>query len=88
MHLRLDLHSAYDCGRTENAQSIMRDLGITYQVSTPQSIADQWWFWNCENVEKDLPKYLTKLELDPMKCIGRGLSKKEAENIRDYNGNT
>jgi hypothetical protein len=63
----------------------MKKLGITYQHSTPQSIGDQWWFWNCENIPDPLPKHLSILKEDPMKCIGWGLSEEDAKKIRDYN---
>jgi hypothetical protein len=65
-------------------QTVMKELGITYQHSTPQSMGDQWWFWNCENLPEILPKYLTEMKNDPMECIGYGLSKETAERIRDY----
>lgn len=79
MHLRLDIYYA-----TKHAQVRMRELGITYQHATPQSLGDQWWFWNCENVPVELPDDITVLGLDPMECIGYGLSKEDAEKIRDY----
>lgn len=65
-------------------QEIMEKLNITYQHSTPQSIADQWWFWNCKNIPDPLPPYLDVLTADPMEMIGWGLSKEMAEEIRDY----
>lgn len=80
-HLRLDCYAT-----TKHPQTIMKELGITYQKSTPQSIADQWWFWNCENIPPVLPDYLTEMKNDPMECIGYGLSKEDAEAIRDYKG--
>ncbi len=85
-HLRLNCYYT-----TEHPQKLMKDLGITYQHATPQSIADQWWFWNCENIPDELPEYLEELTsypdnkpLDPMEQIGWGLSKEDAEKIRDY----
>lgn len=65
-------------------QAAMKELGITYQHATPQSMGDQWWFWNCENLPDIVPPFLEPLNLDPMECIGRGLSKESAEAIRDY----
>ena len=65
----------------------MKELGITYQHSTPQSMGDQWWFWNCENIPEQLPAFLEVADLKPMECIGYGLSKEEAEKIRDYKSN-
>lgn len=82
MHLRLDIY-----GETKHAQERMRELGIIYQHATPQSIGDQWWFWNCENIPNELPEDLTILYLDPMECIGYGLTQEMAEKIRDYKAN-
>jgi len=72
------------CGENRHAQIVMKELGITYQHATPQSMGDQWWFWNCQGNTDDLPEYLSELELDPMGQIGRGLSKEDAERIRDF----
>ena len=66
-------------------QKALKELGITYQHATPQSMGDQWWFWNCENVPDDMPGFLTELKSDPMECIGYGLNTEIAEKIRDYN---
>ena len=83
MHLRFDCYY-----QTEHAQKQMRDLGITYQHATPQSMGDQWWFWNCENIPCKLPDHITELKLDPMEQIGWGLSKEDAEKIRDWKPNS
>lgn len=60
----------------------MKQLGITYQHATPQSMGDQWWFWNCENIPEELPEHIEELTsckdnkpLDPMEQIGWGFSK-------------
>lgn len=87
MHLRYSyLRAFFDCGENRYAPEVMHELGITYQHSTPQSLGDQFWFWNCENVPDKLPKYLTELDIDPMECIGFGLSKEDAEKICNYKG--
>ena len=78
MHLRLDIYYL-----KKHAQERMKELGITYQHATPQSLYDCWWFWNCENVPSVLPADLTELKVDPMKQIGKGLSREAAEKIRD-----
>ena len=84
-HLRFDvLWSLYNNVKQDHPQKVMKELGITYQHATPQSIADQWWFWNCENVPEQLPPYLKVMDLNPMEQIGWGLSKEDAEKIRDY----
>lgn len=59
----------------------MKDLGITYQFGTPQSMMDSWWFWNCENVPDPLPDYLHTLKRTPDQAVGWGLSKEQAEQI-------
>lgn len=82
MHLRYDMTTAsIDCREDRHPQLVMRELGITYQRSTPQSMAEQIWFWNCKNVPTGLPKYLTVLNLDPHECIGFGLTKEDADKI-------
>lgn len=81
-HLRYDLVTAdLDCGENRHAQVVMKELGIKYLHATPQSLGDQWWFWCCENIPASLPKYLTELGLNPMDCIGRGLSLEDATRI-------
>lgn len=69
-------------GMTQHPQNAMKLLGITYQHATPQSIGDQWWFWNCENIPNPLPTFLSELESDPMDCIGWGLDKETAKLIK------
>jgi len=64
-------------------QKAMKELGITYQYATPQSMYEQWWFWNCQGLPDELPPFLTELKIDPMKCIGRGLSEEQAKKITD-----
>lgn len=82
MHLRYDMMtSSMDCKEDRHPQLVMRELGITYQMSTPQSMAEQIWFWNCNGVPTKLPKYLTVLNLDPHECIGFGLSHEDADKI-------
>jgi hypothetical protein len=70
-----------DCHENRHPQHVMTALGITYQHATPQSIADQWWFWNCENVPANLPAYLSPLKVKPHDAIGNGLSKELADAI-------
>jgi hypothetical protein len=62
----------------------MKQLGITYQHATPQSIGDQWWFWNCENIPATLPGYLEEADWDPHEMIGWGLSQEDADKITAY----
>jgi hypothetical protein len=70
-----------DCSENRHPQVVMRELGITYQQATPQSIADQWWFWNCSGMPTVLPKFITELKVSPHDAIGYGLSKEDADQI-------
>lgn len=80
-HLKYDYHAAYEVCKNGHAQEVMRKLMIAYQHSTPQSIGDQYWFWNCKNVPVELPTYITVLKVDPMDCVGFGLTKCQALDI-------
>ena len=82
MHLRFCIMTAgMACNENRHPQAVMRDLGISYQRATPQSMSEQWWFWNCTDVPAELPKYLTPLNLVPHEQIGWGLSKDDADKI-------
>ena len=69
------------CGESRHAQVVMKDLGIIYSHSTPQSIADQWWFWNCINLPENLPTFLKVMNINAKDCIGYGISKEECDEI-------
>lgn len=85
IHLKFDVAWAYyNNVEMEHAQIVMKELGITYQQATPQTMGDCWWFWNCENIPETLPKYLEYIDLKPVECIGHGLSKEDAEMILKY----
>ena len=81
MHLKLDYIGSYEAGNNKHAQDTMKELGISYQYCTPQSMADSFWFWNCENIPAELPSYIEELSIDPMSCIGWGLTQSAAEAI-------
>jgi hypothetical protein len=82
MHLRYCVMTAgIKCNETRHPQIVMRELGIAYQHATPQSICDQWWFWNCVDLPAGLPGYLSPLALNPHEQIGNGLSKEDADQI-------
>jgi NADH:ubiquinone oxidoreductase subunit E len=69
-HLKYCIQTAQMlCGEKRHAQEVMKELGITYRHCTAQSMFDQWWFWNCDNIPDILPKYLSVLNRDPMKEI-------------------
>jgi hypothetical protein len=79
MNLYLDLFQI-----DEHPQDYMKSLGITYEHATPQSISEQWWFWNCSNVPEPLPGPLYVLKKEPKEAIGHGLSPSLAEKLTKY----
>lgn len=54
--------AGFDCNEDRHAQEVMRELGITYHHAIPQSLGDCWQFFDCKNLPKKLPKYLTELK--------------------------
>ncbi len=81
MHLRYCMYSA---PMGKHPLRAMEDLGIKYQHATPQSIADQWWFWNCKvPAPLVLPPYLTELKVRAEDAVGNGLSSEMAEKIKE-----
>jgi hypothetical protein len=82
MHLRYDMMTAsMYCDENRHPELVMWELGIKYQHATPQSMGDQWWFWNCTGVPVEFPRYLTPLGMNPQKCVGWGLNQKDADKI-------
>ena len=62
----------------------MKDLGITYKYAVAQSVADQWWFFCCENVPDVLPERLTVMDSDVYGLVGWGLNQFMANDIVEY----
>lgn len=73
---------ATDCNENRHPLVVMRELGITYKQETPQTMGEQWWFWNCENIPEVLPEYLSELTVTPSEAIGFGLTKEQSEEIQ------
>lgn len=82
MNLTYDMIGAYCAGEIRHPQTVMKEMGITYKISTPQSIADSWWFWNCENIPQNIPNFIKELKAKPEDCIGYGLSKEDVELLK------
>ena len=81
VNLNYDYMEANTSGELGHAQDVMRSLGISYTHSTPQSMGDCWWFWNCANVPETLPAFLSPLTVKPHDAIGYGLSQEDADAI-------
>lgn len=61
INLKYDMIGAFKKGISIHPQSQMKALGINYSMAIPQSIADQWWFYDCENIPNPLPSFLSIL---------------------------
>lgn len=70
IHLRYDVDSADDIC-TGHPQHVMADLGITYELAIPMSVASQWWFFACSGMPNPLPLWLTPLGLSAGELVGR-----------------
>ena len=68
-------------GENRHPQIVMRDLGVSWLLSTPQSISNQWWFWCCNGLPEPLPEYLRDLKIEPREAVGYGLSAADADRI-------
>lgn len=67
-------------------QTVMKELGLTYVHSVPQSISDQWWFFGVEGDLSNLPKFIEFKDFgDLNKLIGYGLSKEAVNKIEELN---
>lgn len=81
-NILFDLIGALDAGVKESAPEFIRNLGIKYQKSVPQTMADCWEFWNCSGIPEGLPSFVMAYETrDPYKSIGLGLSQQDADEI-------
>lgn len=81
-HLRFCYLTAHDEKEDRHAQAVMKELGITYRISVPQSLGDQWWFLDCQNIPDVLPPYLTPMDdFDPQGAVGYGLSQEDADTL-------
>ena len=79
MNLTYLMMESCDNGHPEK---VIKELGITYLLATPNSCFDCWWFWCCENVPEKLPPFLKELSLDPNDAVGHGLSPDDVKKIK------
>jgi hypothetical protein len=62
MNLRYCLQGAYSSGVTCHPGTKLKSLGIGYRRYIGQSIGDQIWLIDCNNVPDILPEYITELD--------------------------
>lgn len=76
----------YDAVFREHPQKVLRDFGITYKKAVPQSIGNQWWFFDVQGdlsqLHKDL--YEIKFKDDLSELIGYGLGIQDVINLQGY----
>lgn len=63
LHLRYDCMGACYGEEYRHPQKVMQELGINYEDAIPQSMGDQWWFFNCQ-YNGELPKYIEEMKAD------------------------
>jgi len=62
--LKYDLFGAYETGVVIHPCEDMSRLGVYYYRGVPESLFDCWLFLVREWPSVELPKYITKIELD------------------------
>lgn len=80
-NLTLCLYDLAESGCKLRAQEAVKELGITWTYSVPQSMLDCWHFWGCTNVPEELPPYLSELKRTPQEAVGYGLSQEKADEL-------
>lgn len=64
-----------------------QDLGIDYSKAVPQTMGEQTWYFNCQNVPEELPDGWSIIEGELEKFIGYGLSWDDVKELRaQHNG--
>lgn len=72
--------------KDKNPKKELESKGITFSLCVAQSIADCWDFWGVKNLPCPLPDYYKVSNRNPIKSIGYGLSKEDAELIISEHG--
>lgn len=79
-HLRFDLYG-YNEKFTPAKQ--LKRLGIKYKYWVPQTMGDQIWLLDCEDLPEELPYYLNYKDVpqDHNQWVGWGINKEVAEDL-------
>lgn len=86
-HLRFNVRDYVEIfgAEAKHPREVIRDAGITYTVAIPQTIAGEWWFFNCENVQPHVEGIISTLDIDDTReYVGWGLSMEQANRIENY----
>lgn len=67
IHLRYDLYAdsmeRHKKGESyEHPSKVLGRLGITYKEWIPQTLFDQIWLIDCDNVPDELPEYIRPMQ--------------------------
>lgn len=65
----------------DDPYDIMGSLAITYVKALPQPIAEQIWFFGCEDIPDPLPDFLDVMDINPEDFIGKGLDEQDVFEI-------
>ena len=62
IHLRYDVLGAHYSRESRHPEVVIKELGIEYKIAIPQSMAEQWWLFDCNDTE--LPSFITTMSAD------------------------
>lgn len=77
-----DMIGAYKSGFKEHPQAVMRQLGFTYALYTPQSINESWWFWMPVCKVDSLPEFMIIKDVNPDDYLGLGLDEHDIKKLK------
>jgi hypothetical protein len=80
-NVRIKLNYLAYAGDMRSAGQIVRDLGLTYSLWVPQTLYDQIWLFNCDNLPDPFPPFISEITESPRSLIGYGLSAQDAEDV-------
>lgn len=85
INLIFSTYGQFLAGSRDHPQKVMIDLGIKYKKSVPQSISDNWWFFDCDIPEVvELPEYIEVRDFgDLSHFVGWGLSEDDVKSLTE-----
>ena len=85
LNIRYDMMTAHFISKeTRHPQEVMEELGVSYKKAVPQTIMDQWWFFDCKGItvpEMMNYDFLALLREDPTFAVGHGLSEEDVKQL-------
>lgn len=72
-HLKFDVRAYVEIFgiNSKHPKKFMDDAGIIYSHAVPQTLGDQWWFFNCEKIPDNVEGCISILDIDnPLDLVG------------------